>query len=50
MAAPFHADHVVGTSIADLSTSGTGVDTMLHVSAQCLIVVMHKAPFETERE
>jgi len=45
MAAPFHADHVVGAAGADLRACGTGIETMLHVGVECLIVVMHNAPF-----
>jgi hypothetical protein len=45
MAAPFHADHVVGAAVADLRACGTGIETMLHVGVGCLIVVMHNAPF-----
>ena len=45
MAAPFHADHVVGAAVANLRACGASLKTMLHVRVRCLIVVMHNAPF-----
>jgi len=47
--ATFHADHVIGATIAKLCTGGAGVETVLHVSIRCLIVVVHNAPLR-ERE
>lgn len=44
MAAPFHADHVVGAAVADLRAGSTSLKTVLHVRVGCLIVVMHNAP------
>jgi hypothetical protein len=45
MAAPFHADHVVGAAVANLRACSTSLKTMLNVRVGCLIVVMHNAPF-----
>jgi hypothetical protein len=45
MVAAFHADHVIGATIANLSASRAGLDAVLHVRIERLIVVMHKAPF-----
>jgi hypothetical protein len=45
MAAPFHANHVVGAAVANLRACGASLKTMLHVRVRCLIVVMHNAPF-----
>ncbi len=45
MAAPFHADHVVGAAVANLRACSTSLKTMLHVRVGYLIVVMHNAPF-----
>jgi hypothetical protein len=46
MAAPFHADHVVGAAVADLCARHASLETMLHVGIECLTVVMHNVPFE----
>ena len=44
MVAAFHADHVIGATIANLSAARAGLDAVLHVRIGRLIVVMHKAP------
>jgi uncharacterized membrane protein YhiD involved in acid resistance len=44
MTASFHADHIIGASIADLRARGAGLETVLHVCVGSLVVVMHKAP------
>ncbi|HKR79430.1 MAG TPA: hypothetical protein VJR69_06975 [Nitrospira sp.] len=45
MVAAFHADHVIGATIANLSAGRAGLDAVLHVRIGRLIVVMHKAPW-----
>lgn len=44
MAAAFHPDHVVRATVADLSTGGASIETVLHMGIWCVIVVMHNAP------
>jgi hypothetical protein len=44
VAAPFHPDHVVGATVADLCAGRAGIETVLHVCGHCVIVMMHKAP------
>jgi hypothetical protein len=44
VAVPFHPDHIVGATVTDLCTGGTGIETVLHVCIRYLIVVMHNAP------
>jgi hypothetical protein len=46
LAAPFHANHIVGAAVANLGAGDAGIEAMLHVGVGCLIVVVHNAPFE----
>ena len=44
VAAPFHPDHIVGTTVTNPGTGATGIETVLRMSVRCLIVVMHDTP------
>ena len=48
--ATFHADHVIGATIAELCTGGAGIETVLHVSIRCLIMVVHNAPLRESEQ
>jgi hypothetical protein len=48
--ATFHADHVIGATIAELCTGGAGIETMLYVSIRCLIMVVHNAPLRESEQ
>ena len=49
VAAPVHSDHVIGATVTDPGTGGTGIETVLRVRIRCLIVVMHNGPLVQKR-